>query len=321
MKRKVSIGLAAALLLLGLAGCGRPALSVKHQSYQPNGLAAVVKGTSRQKAVQYQTDGGKKKTEKTHNGSFALTIPAKMTSQKVVLSANGAQKKVTVGKTGRLVPYSKLRQSYNQALTATALSKADKKKTTALQAKGVKLKQERTKLIKQIAADKKKLAAGNSAAASDLKIQAAKGQQLKLQGTQLRKSAAEVKAAMNQAQKKVQNRLLPTQSKAGIHNLVTTKQATIRTNIDHHQVVGVALMVPTSILKNKTNKQATKNFAITFSLLANGLGANAKQLMKDFQKESKSSNTSQTTTKPLHSNGMTFAISFSAKKLYIYMTK
>lgn len=318
MKKLVKIGMAAALLVLGLAGCGRPNLAVDHHHLNPDGLGVVIKGQSKHQSVSYQVDNGKKQTEKTHNGTFALTVPAKTTTQKVVFTAGGTKKAVTVGKAQSIITYPKLQQKYNQAITAMALSQSDRQKAVAMQKQAAALKQQQQQLVAKIAADKKKLAAGDTSAAADLKAQAAKGAQLKAQGKKLQATGASVQAAMKRAKSKVSDQLLPANGKPGVHNLVTTKDVTIRTNLDHNQVVGVALMVPVSAMKNK---QQAKKFITSFSVLADSAGANAKKIMKDFQKQAKSSKTSQTTNKTLRSNGISFQIGYSATTLYIYMTK
>lgn len=312
MKKIFGLGFAAVLLTLGLAGCGRPSLSVNHHQLQPDGLGAVIKGQSRHQTIDYRIDNGKKRTEKTHNGSFALTIPSKATNQKVVLSADNTHQTVKIEKADPLITYSSLQSTYNQAITATALSKADQKKAMVLQKQGAKLKQQQQAIEKAVAAAKKKLAAG------DLKTQTAKGNALKAQAANLQATSTEVTKAMKKAKNRVKDQLLPTQSPNGIHNLIETKDVTIRTNTDQNQVVGIALMVPVSAMKNKTD---AKKFAISFSVLANSTGADAKKLMKDFKKQTKSSKTSKTTNKALRSNGVDFRIGYSTTTLYIYITK
>ncbi|EEI20461.1 hypothetical protein G8J22_00493 [Lentilactobacillus hilgardii] len=308
MKKIFGLGFAAVLLTLGLAGCGRPSLSVNHHQLQPDGLGAVIKGQSRHQTIDYRIDNGKKRTEKTHNGSFALTIPSKATNQKVVLSADDTHQTVKIEKADPLITYSSLQSTYNQAITATALSKADQKKAMVLQKQGAKLKQQQQAIEKAVAAAKKKLASGDASAAGDLKTQAAN----------LQATSTEVTKAMKKAKNRVKDQLLPTQSPNGIHNLIETKDVTIRTNTDQNQVVGIALMVPVSAMKNKTD---AKKFAISFSVLANSTGADAKKLMKDFKKQTKSSKTSKTTNKALRSNGVDFRIGYSTTTLYIYITK
>ncbi|MCT3398600.1 hypothetical protein [Lentilactobacillus hilgardii] len=318
MKKIFGLGFAAVLLTLGLAGCGRPSLSVNHHQLQPDGLGAVIKGQSRHQTIDYRIDNGKKRTEKTHNGSFALTIPSKATNQKVVLSADDTHQTVKIEKADPLITYSSLQSTYNQAITATALSKADQKKAMVLQKQGAKLKQQQQAIEKAVAATKKKLVAGDTSAAGDLKMQAAKGNALKAQAAKLQATSTEVTQAMKGAKNRVKDQLLPTQSPNGIHNLIETKDVTIRTNTDQNQVVGIALMVPVSAMKNKTD---AKKFAISFSVLANSTGADAKKLMKDFKKQTKSSKTSKTTNKALRSNGVDFRIGYSTTTLYIYITK
>lgn len=318
MKKLIGIGFAAVLLVFGLAGCGSPSLSVNHHQLKPDGLAAVIKGQSRYKTINYQIDNGKQQTEKTHNHHFALTIPAQAASQKVTLSAGGSHQTVKIAKAAALTTYSDLQKKYNQAITASALSKTDQKKARYLQAQSAKLKQQQQAITKAVATAKKKLAAGNATAAKDLQAQAAKADRLKAQAAKLKATSSEVTKAMQQAQKRVKNRSLPATAQSGIHNLVTTSDVTIRTNTDQNQVIGIALMIPVSAMKDKAR---AKNFAVTFSILADSVGANAKKIMHDFQKQTKSNQTSKTTNQALHSNGVNFQVGYSTTTLYIYMTK
>lgn len=318
LKKRIGIAITAVLLTLGIAGCGRPNLSVNHHDLKPDGLGAVIKGQSRHQAITYRVDQGPKQTEKTHNGSFALTIPAKATDQKITLSAGGTTQTVKLAKAKPVIAYTNLQKKYNQALTATALSKQDRQKAITLQKQGAKLKQQQQAITKTVAIEKKKLAAGDTRAASQLARQAKKAIALKSQTAKLQATSAEVTAAMHQAKQRVKNQLLPTKSRDGIHNLVSTKDIKIRTNTDRQQVVGLALMVPVNALKNKTQ---AKKFAVSFSILADSAGANAKKLMKQFQKQTNSSKTSKTTNKALHSNGLVFRVGYSTTTLYIYITK
>lgn len=318
MKKLIRIASIVALLLLGLTGCGRPTLSVKNHQLKPDGLAAVIKGQSSHKQIRYRINNGSAKTESTNNGSFALTIPATTQSQRVVLSAGGVKQTVKVGKVNSLTTYQKLQRAYNQATIATALSKADQKRAAALQTQGTKLKREQVAIQQAVAVARKKLAKGDTSAAATLQAQAKKAAALKQQAAAMKQTQQMVEAAMKDAKSKVANQLLPTKSKDGIHNLVTTKDVTIRMNQDRQQVTGIAMLVPVAAMKDKVR---AKNFGLSFSILANSVGADAKQIMKDFQKQAKSKKTTKTTTKALHSNGVDFRIGYSTTTLYIYITK
>lgn len=307
MKKLIRIASIVALLILGLAGCGRPTLSVKNHQLKPDGLAAIIKGQSSHKQIRYRINNGSAKTESTNNGSFALTIPATTQSQRVVLSAGGVKQTVKVGKVNSLTTYPKLQRAYNQATIATALSKADQKRAAALQTQGTKLKREQVAIQQAVAVARKKLAKGDTSAAATLQAQAKKAAALKQQATAMKQTQQMVEAAMKDAK-----------SKDGIHNLVTTKDVTIRMNQDRQQVTGIAMLVTVAAMKDKVR---AKNFGLSFSILANSVGADAKQIMKDFQKQAKSKKTTKTTTKALHSNGVDFRIGYSTTTLYIYITK
>lgn len=77
-------------------------------------------------------------------------------------------------------------------------------------------------------------------------------------------------------------------------------------------------MTPVKTLKDK--KKAAV-FAQQFALLASTLGADAKSVMKDFQKQSKDSQNGQTTMKTIVSNKVRFDVGFSPDTLYIYITR
>ncbi|WP_283678925.1 hypothetical protein [Lentilactobacillus sp. Marseille-Q4993] len=318
MKKKIWLSLVAVFIGVLLVGCGKKTLTVKDHQINPSGLAAVVKGNSNQKHVSYTIDGGNKQTVKVKNGAFAVVIPAKPTDQKVKVSAANLKQTVTVNKAKVLIKYPKLSVQYNEAITASELSKADQKKAKEVQAKGAALKKQQASLQSKAAKAKKQLASGDTSAASDLQDVATQGKDIAAQGQALKADGQKVKKAMKRAKAKVKDRLMPSKISSGVHNLITTKNLTIRANVANDKVTGIAIMVPIKSLKSV--KKAT-GFGTSFAVLSNTVGADAKKIMKEFQDKAKSKDKNSTTTKTLHSNGIDFDMGYSTTTLYIYVTK
>ncbi|MEE8824777.1 hypothetical protein LASUN_25740 [Lentilactobacillus sunkii] len=319
MKKLFGLLVAAASLMVILSGCGAPTLSVQSHHLNPDGLAAVVKGKSNQKNVQYVIKNGSHSEAQnneapiglggtdTISGAYAITVPTKAVKQTMRLSAGGKHQTVTIAKANVLSDYSTLQNKYNQALTGTALSKKDQKLAAGM---------------KKQAADLKKtseaLKTNKATSMSAMQAKAKQAQQIKTDAEKLKREQIQLAGAMKQAQASVKDVLLPKNAKSGVNNLVKTKDFTIRTNVDNQKVVGIAMMVPTKGLKNKSQM---KSFVMSFSILANSVGANAKQVLKDFQKITKDKNKSSTTTPKIHSNGLTFSLGYSTTTLYIFITK
>ncbi|AQW21404.1 hypothetical protein PL11_005390 [Lentilactobacillus curieae] len=300
MKRKV---LMIAVVFLGiiLAGCGKANLSVNDKHVDPDGLAAVIKGQSNQKTVNYQIDGAATKSVKTKSGAFAFTVPAKDKVQTVTIKTGKLSKDVRVSKIPALGNYSTISSKYNQSLAGSALSKQDQKLAGELSAKGAALKKEQAKL-KQ----------------ASPQVQATKGQALMKQAASLKADSAKVKKALAVANSKVKDTKLPTKAKNGVSDLIKTKHMTIRGNVSDGKTIGLALMVPVKDLK--TVKKA-KSFVTSFSILADSVGADAKKILSDFQKQANGKNKNQTTTNVLKSHGVNFSIGYSTTTLYVYITK
>jgi hypothetical protein len=132
-----------------------------------------------------------------------------------------------------------------------------------------------------------------------------------------KQAEAAMKAQMAQAANQ-QKGALPLTAAEGIHNLATIGQTVVRVNVQDKQLIGLTTIVPTSVLKNK--KEAA-SFITTFSLIASTMGADAKNVLKDFQKQQKDAQSSQTTMKTIVSKNVHFNIGFSPTKLYIYITR
>lgn len=319
MTNKVGVLLSAVLLGLALAGCGKASVSVDDHTVAPSGMAAVIKGKTNQATVRYTINGGSTGTQKSQNEGYSLTIPAKPYKQTVKVSVKGGNSEtVTVAKRKALMTYTKFQSTYNQTLSAAALSKSDQATAMKLQASATALKKQSAAIQKQVAAAKAKVAKGDTSAATTLQTLATKAAALKTQAAKLKQTQASLAPALKQAKASVKDDLLPTTVKNGIHTIKSTSDYKIRTNVDNGKLVGATLIVPTSALKN--NKQA-KKFATTFSILANGVGANAKHVLKTFSKKAKDEKSSQTTTETIRSKGVKFSLGYSTSTLYIYVTK
>lgn len=284
------------LLTLTLAGCSSNQLTTNHQSYQPTALTAVIKGQASAKHVTYRIDNGTSQTANLKGGTYFFQVPAATKNQTVKITAGSAHKTVTVKKVAALGNYKKIAASYNQMATASYLPAKTQKDLQNAQTNQ--------------AATKKKLAA---LAQTDPAAAAAAVQQQKAAGQKLQQSLATAK-------KQAKDDLLPTTTTTGLHNLATTKYTTVRGNVQAGHLMGLALLVPTKEMKTKTGQ---KKFITTFALLGNALGTKPKSVMKQFEKVMKDAkkNSSSTTTKTIHSNGVRFNVGFSTDHLYIYMTK
>ena len=124
---------------------------------------------------------------------------------------------------------------------------------------------------------------------------------------------------MKQATAATKNEQLPTTAKTGITQVAKIGQTKVRANVsDSGKLVGYAVIVPTKAMKDKAESQ---KFGLTLGLLGNSVGVNTKKVMKQFQKQTKNQNKSQTTIKTIKNNGVKFNIGFSTSDLYIYITK
>ncbi|MCM8608747.1 MULTISPECIES: hypothetical protein [Lactiplantibacillus] len=323
MFRKTAlVAVTAGVLTVLLAGCGKTTLSTTKTTYKQNGLVAAVKGKANTKTVRYQLDGGQQKTANVHNHTFVIQVPTKTTRQAVKIKAGSDSKTVHVAGAKKLASYQKMATTYNQALIASKLSKADQKKAQKLQGEGAALKKQQATIqtkVKKAEAQLKAGGTGATTAAQTLQAQQTAAAKLKTQAASLQTSQQAVAAAMKTAKQKVKSQLLPTKTPSdGLSNVLTTKDYKIRMNVQKGDVMGAAMIVPTKAFKNKTRQ---KNFGTAFALMATTTGANAKTVMKQFQKETKDNSSTTTTIDPITSKGVRFTIGVSASDLYIFMTK
>ena len=316
------VAVTAGALTLLLAGCGKTTLSTTKTTYKPNGLVAAVKGKSNVKKVHYQLDGGQTKTATVRNHTFVIQVPTKTTRQTVKIKAGSDTTTVHVKGAKKLVGYQKMATTYNQALIASKLSKSDQQAAKKLQTEGAALKKQQATIqakVKQAQAQIK--AGGRAAATGDKTLQPKQtaAAQIKTTPAILKTTQKQVEAAMATAKKQVKSQLLPTKTPSdGIKNVLTTKDYKIRLNVQKGDVLGAAMIVPTKAFKNKTRQ---KNFGTAFALMTTTTGANAKKVMKQFQKETKDNSGSTTTIDPITSKGVRFTIGVSTSDLYIFMTK
>ncbi|WP_434432085.1 hypothetical protein [Lactiplantibacillus paraplantarum] len=321
-RKTAMVAVTAGALALLLAGCGKTTLSTTKTTYKPNGLVAAVKGKSNVKTIHYQLDGGQTKTAAVHNHTFVIQVPTKTTRQTVKIKAGSDTTTVHVQGAKKLVGYQKMATTYNQALIASKLSKSDQKTAKKLQAEGAALKKQQATIQAKVKQAQAQIKAGGTAAvtgAKTLQAQQTAAAQLKTQAASLQTTQKQVAAAMATAKKQVKSQLLPTKTPCnGITNVLTTKDYKIRLNVQKGDVLGAAMIVPTKAFKNKTRQ---KNFGTAFALMTTTTGANAKTVMKQFQKETKDNNGSTTTIDPITSKGVRFTIGVSAADLYIFMTK
>lgn len=283
------------LMTLTLAGCSNT-LTTKQSTYHPTALTAVVKGDAKAKHVTYQIEDGAQQSVKVAAGTYFFQVPAAPHDQTVKLSANGTHKTVTVKATKALGNYKKFAASYNQMVIASYLPTKVQKQLQTAQQTQAQTKQKLAALAKT----------DPTAAAAAAKQQQAAAQQLQ--------------AKLATAKRQAKDDLLPTTVKDGVQNLVTTKAATVRANVQDGQLMGLALITPTAQMKTKRGQ---KQFGTTFALLGATLKAKPKYVINKFEKVLKDakSNSSSTNTKTIHSNGIRFNTGFSADHLYIYMTK
>ncbi|CAM3022881.1 hypothetical protein [Lactiplantibacillus plajomi] len=306
----------------GLAGCGASDLSTTKTNYRPNGLVAAVKGRATTAKVSYQVDGAKTQHANVNHHTFVIQVPAKTTRQTVKIMAAGKTTTAHVSAAKRLNGYQKLATTYNNALIGSKLSKADQAAAQRLQKQGATLKSQQATIQKKVKQAQAQLKAGGAQAATaaqTLQTQQAAAAKLQTQAAELQTSQQQVASAMKTAKAKVKDQLLPSKTPAdGLRNVVTTKDYRIRLNVQNGDVVGAALIVPTKAFKDKTR---SKTFGTSFALLSTASGANAKTVMKAFQKATKDNSSSTTTIDPIYSNGVKFTVGVSTSDLYIFMTK
>jgi len=320
-RKTTFVAVTAGLLAVVLAGCGQNSLSTTKSTYTRSGLVASVKGHSNQKTVSYRLDGQKTKTAKVHNNTFIIQVPTKTTRQTVKLTAGSAKKTVYVKSAKRLTTYTKMATAYNQALIGSKMTKSQQQAAQKLQVQGAALKKQQATIQAAVTKAKAQVAAGGTEAATGaatLQAQQAAAAKLQTQAASLKASQKTVAAAMKTAKAKVKDELLPTKVPTGVTNVLTTKDYKIRMNVQSGDVMGTAMIVPTKAFKNKTRQ---KNFGTSFALLSSTSGADAKQVMKKFSKETKSNKSSTTTIDPIVSKGVRFTIGVSSSDLYIFMTK
>ncbi len=313
------VAVTAGALTFLLAGCGKTTLSTTKTTYKPNGLVAAVKGKSNVKKVHYQLDGGQTKTATVRNHTFVIQVPTKTTRQTVKIKAGSDTTTVHVKGAKKLVGYQKMATTYNQALIASKLSKSDQQAAKKLQTEGAALKKQQATIQAKVKQAQAQIKAGGTAAATGAKTLQTAAAQLKTKAASLQTTQKQVEAAMATAKKQVKSQLLPTKMPSdGIKNVLTTKDYKIRLNVQKGDVLGAAMIVPTKAFKNKTRQ---KNFGTAFALMTTTTGANAKKVMKQFQKETKDNSGSTTTIDPITSKGVRFTIGVSTSDLYIFMTK
>lgn len=286
MKKKLGLIFLPAAIL-ALAGCQSSKLTTTKTTYQPTGLNAVVQGNaSNDASLTYQVDNQAKQTVKVQSGSFNFQVPTTTKDQKITITAlknkQKTTKEVTVKAGQSIGNYHKIADSYNRALTYLALPTEIRDKISKIQP----LNQS----ITTIPATPEQL-----------------------------KEAQTVQNAMSAAEKAQAKYYLPVTAKNGISELSKQKNYTIRANVQDNQLLGLTLITPVKVLKDKA---AIQEFGTTFGLIAQATGADSKAVMKQFEKYTKSSQKSgQTTIKTIKSKGIKFDTGFSTDKLYLYITK
>ncbi|HAT54543.1 MAG TPA: hypothetical protein DCW31_04780 [Lactobacillus sp.] len=285
MQHKTIFGVVATASVLLLAGCGRTSLTTTHDTYHQDGMVAAVKGHTTANRVSYKIGDHSSKSTKVRNNTFVIQVPSTTKRQTVKLTATGTHKTVYVAGAKSLADYQTLQKTFNQSLTGSKLSKADRLKAGELQKLAATLKKQPTP-------------------------------ELAAQAGELQKS---VQASMATAKKSVSGQLMPTTTPVnGVSDVVTTKDYHIRMNIQDGHVMGATMIVPTAGFKQKATQ---KKFGTSFALLANGVGANTKDVMKAFGKETKKLKNGSTSIDPIYSKGVKFTIGLSPKDIYIFIVK
>lgn len=91
-------------------------------------------------------------------------------------------------------------------------------------------------------------------------------------------------------------------------------------NVQDNQLMGIATKFSYKDLKSKTGQ---KNFATDLMIVSKLLGADGKQVLKDFSKQTKnaSKNSTKTSMSQITSKGINFNINLTTKEFYLYITK
>lgn len=91
-------------------------------------------------------------------------------------------------------------------------------------------------------------------------------------------------------------------------------------NVQDNQLMGIATKFSYKDLKSKTGQ---KNFATDLMIVSKLLGADGKQVLKDFAKQTKnaSKNSTKTSMSQITSKGINFNINLTTKEFYLYITK
>ncbi|WP_119326820.1 hypothetical protein [Companilactobacillus musae] len=91
-------------------------------------------------------------------------------------------------------------------------------------------------------------------------------------------------------------------------------------NVQDNQLMGIATKLSYKDLKSKTGQ---KNFATNLMIVSKLLGADGKQVLKDFAKQTKnaSKNSTKTSMSQITSKGVNFNINLTTKEFYLYITK
>lgn len=111
---------------------------------------------------------------------------------------------------------------------------------------------------------------------------------------------------------------LPISTTDGLQDLSRQDGRRVRANIQDGKLVGIAYITP---IKNMKTKAQVKQFALQLVALANSVGADGQQVLKDYQKLAKDAENGQTTVANIHSKGITFETNFSSEALYMYLVK
>ncbi len=319
MKKISGLVIALASVALLLTGCGQDRLSVADHHLKADGLAVMIKGKTNQDRVAYQIDDGKKKTVKPESSAYTIMIPVQNKEQTVHLTAGTQKKTVKVDKTKPLAEYTQLKQKFDQGLVMTKLSAKDQKAAMSLQKKGQQLKEKQKEIESKVAADQKAVAQSqDQKAAADLKKQAQAGQQLKQDAKDLKQQQETLAPKLKRAQTTTKDEQLPDKAKNGIHDLQSKKNFQLRANVSDEKVNALAVIVPVKTMKDEDQAQ---EFIMKFSTVASAVGAEPKDVLKQFKKQMDTDKSTKTTAKTIHSNGVSFSIGISADHLYIYLLK
>ncbi|KRM36574.1 hypothetical protein FC83_GL002446 [Agrilactobacillus composti DSM 18527 = JCM 14202] len=113
--KRFFLGLCFLIGLVVLTACQNQKISNLQNQYHADGMATVVKGSTKAKSVQYRIDQQAWQSAKVNGGTFVVTVPISNQSQKLTFKTDTDRQQATISKSTPVMAFAKFGMIYAAA--------------------------------------------------------------------------------------------------------------------------------------------------------------------------------------------------------------